>query len=341
MTNKNSWVIQATEEPSPLTPHLLDFEDYTDEDLELLFDSIAVEIKARRVMKETPLAMESAARNYQLAVSRNVPPGETMAWTQPQGAHDAYPKGWRVKHNDKIWFSTIPANVWEPGITGWTEDREDGGFPTWIQPLGAHDAYKLGDIVEYDGRLWISDADGNAWKPGEYGWIEYFLEPDGGYVFNPEQAPLWVRTAHGYPEGAYVMHGAFTWVSDVDDNQGEPGIEGWTQHVDPVEYMHAYTPEEAAPWESLEDGYPVDSYALHADKTWRSTIDNNLDEPGISEFWEEHVVEVVLPEWVRPTGGHDAYNIGDQVTFQGAAYESVIASNTWSPVEYPAGWKAL
>ena len=49
----------------------------------------------------------------------------------------------------------------------------------------------------------------------------------------------------------------------------------------------------------------------------------------------------VIPEWVQPTGGHDAYKIGDTVTFNGKTYESVINSNTWSPTDYPAGWKVL
>ena len=47
----------------------------------------------------------------------------------------------------------------------------------------------------------------------------------------------------------------------------------------------------------------------------------------------------VIPEWVKPTGGHDAYNTGDKVIFEGLVYESLIDSNTWSPTDYPAGWE--
>lgn len=46
----------------------------------------------------------------------------------------------------------------------------------------------------------------------------------------------------------------------------------------------------------------------------------------------------VIPDWVQPTGGHDAYNTGDQVQFEGAVYESLINANVWSPTAYPAGW---
>ena len=48
-----------------------------------------------------------------------------------------------------------------------------------------------------------------------------------------------------------------------------------------------------------------------------------------------------IPEWVQPTGMHDAYQIGDKVKFNGDTYESVIDNNNWSPTEYPAGWKKL
>jgi hypothetical protein len=47
------------------------------------------------------------------------------------------------------------------------------------------------------------------------------------------------------------------------------------------------------------------------------------------------------PEWVQPTGAHDAYQIGDRVMFKGAVYESKINANTWSPAVYPAGWRLI
>ena len=49
----------------------------------------------------------------------------------------------------------------------------------------------------------------------------------------------------------------------------------------------------------------------------------------------------VIPDWVQPTGAHDAYNIGDKVTYNGQVYESLINGNTWSPTAYPAGWKLI
>lgn len=46
---------------------------------------------------------------------------EFPEWKQPAGAHDAYAKGDKVKHNGKKWESTADANVWEPGVYGWNE----------------------------------------------------------------------------------------------------------------------------------------------------------------------------------------------------------------------------
>ena len=48
-----------------------------------------------------------------------------------------------------------------------------------------------------------------------------------------------------------------------------------------------------------------------------------------------------IPDWVQPTGAHDAYQTGDKVRFEGSIYESVIDANVWSPIEYAQGWLKL
>ena len=35
----------------------------------------------------------------------------------------------------------------------------------------------------------------------------------------------------------------------------------------------------------------------------------------------------VIPEWVQPTGSHDAYNVGDKVIYEGQVYECIIDNN--------------
>lgn len=48
-------------------------------------------------------------------------------WVQPTGAHDAYPKGAHVMHGGIEWVSDLDANVWEPGVSGWTQVGGDAG----------------------------------------------------------------------------------------------------------------------------------------------------------------------------------------------------------------------
>lgn len=45
--------------------------------------------------------------------------------------------------------------------------------------------------------------------------------------------------------------------------------------------------------------------------------------------------------WSQPTGAHDAYNIGDIVSYNGILYESLINGNVYSPEAYPAGWRII
>lgn len=51
--------------------------------------------------------------------------------------------------------------------------------------------------------------------------------------------------------------------------------------------------------------------------------------------------EEEFPDWVQPTGGHDAYNIGDKVTYNELHWESAIDANVWSPDALPSGWNQL
>lgn len=51
------------------------------------------------------------------------------------------------------------------------------------------------------------------------------------------------------------------------------------------------------------------------------------------------LTEEGYPVWSQPTGGHDAYNTGDIVQYNGKLYKSLIDGNVWSPDTYPQGWK--
>ena len=120
---------------------------------------------------------------------------------------------------------------------------DESGYPLWAQPSGAHDAYNVGDIVNYNGKLYKSTINGNVWAPDVY--------PAG-----------WELVESTGPEP-------------------EPG--GGEEEPEPPEY----------------------------------------------------------PEFVQPTGAHDAYNVGDRVTYNGKVYESTMNGNVWAPDAYPAGWKEV
>lgn len=45
------------------------------------------------------------------------------------------------------------------------------------------------------------------------------------------------------------------------------------------------------------------------------------------------------PEWVQPTGSHDAYAKDDKVTHNGKKWVSTVDSNVWEPGVY--GWEEL
>ena len=67
---------------------------------------------------------------------------------------------------------------WTPEATPALYDAfglDEQGYPVWVQPSGAHDAYNAGDIVDYNGTLYKSLIDGNTWAPDAYpqGWEEY------------------------------------------------------------------------------------------------------------------------------------------------------------------------
>lgn len=45
-------------------------------------------------------------------------------WVQPLGASDAYNKGDVVSHKGELYTSDVDANVWEPGVYGWSKKAE-------------------------------------------------------------------------------------------------------------------------------------------------------------------------------------------------------------------------
>ena len=47
------------------------------------------------------------------------------------------------------------------------------------------------------------------------------------------------------------------------------------------------------------------------------------------------------PQYIQPTGAHDAYNTGDKITYNGKKYICKMDGCVWSPDVYPAGWEEV
>ena len=93
----------------------------------------------------------------------------------------------------------------------------------------------------------------------------------------------------------------------------------------------------------LAEQNPVKTYDVEGelDRVWVelrriASIVDSMPEPTPEPEPSEDV-----PDWVQPTGAHDAYQKGDKVRYNGDVYESLIDGNVWSPDAYPAGWQKL
>ena len=83
-----------------------------------------------------------------------------------------------IKPNTTIWEHFLPQET-PSEYEDMTKKfpKEDGSYPDWVQPMGSEDAYKIGDIVQHQEKLWVctlGNADGkNTWEPSVYGWEIY------------------------------------------------------------------------------------------------------------------------------------------------------------------------
>ena len=137
----------------------------TDDELRTTVMVASDEIEKRRKKARIPEQMKAMNEEFLKADGRG--PGEP--WAQPEGAHDAYPKDWPVTHSGKEWLSEVEVNVWEPGVSGWRQKVEEGAAPAeFVQPTGAHDAYDKDEAVTFEGSVYVSKVDNNAYSPTAY-----------------------------------------------------------------------------------------------------------------------------------------------------------------------------
>ena len=121
---------------------------------------------------ETTQAEEEILRNLQILQNHA---GTTVIngrpWAQPTGAHDVYPLGSTVVHEEHLWESDHPFNMWEPGTGDLWTDRGEAStpdplpldvYPTW----GPGIAVKVGDLYAHQGGILYTAIQAHTTEPG-------------------------------------------------------------------------------------------------------------------------------------------------------------------------------
>lgn len=138
-----------------------DLKILTDQELAALQKDVANEIQRRML----PAQMNTLNRAY--LKSTGIEDG--AEWQRPNGAHNAFPTGFRVTYDGKDWESLVDGNVWEPPMN-WREIVPAGEIAAWKRPTGVQAGYKAGDVVTHAGMVWTSDEDNNVFEPSVRAW---------------------------------------------------------------------------------------------------------------------------------------------------------------------------
>ena len=142
-------------------------------------------------------------------------------------------------------------------------------------------------------------------------------------------------------------------------NSGDYELEALLSRIDTMFVREKITEEQEVELIRLarENADPVNSYAplqkrvdalytemdslrgiLGALEDRIEKLENDGTEPEESEFPEEPTEQEEWPRYVQPTGAHDAYNIGDKITYNGEHYICTMNGCVWAPDVYPSGW---
>ena len=76
---------------------------------------------------------------------------------------------------------------------------------------------------------------------------------------------------------------------------------------------------------------------IHTLQARVTALEDGIVEPGETPADDSES----FPEFVQPTGAHDAYQQGQGITWNGQRYRSLIDANVWSPDVYPQGWELV
>lgn len=98
--------------------------------------------------------------------------------------------------------------------------------------------------------------------------------------------PEWIA-GQAYTAGYKVQHGGKLWRCLQDHTSQD----GWEPDIAPSMWAKVLIPDETVipEWEQPDstNPYSAGDKVTHNGKTWVSTIDNNVWEPGTVEYWKE------------------------------------------------------
>lgn len=129
-------------------------------------------------------------------------------------------------------------------------------------------------------------------------------------------------------------------------NAGGCGLADLTERIETMYVMGELTEDEMKQLleQAQDNAKPDDSYAPLADRVkaveeWETIIEERLNklESGSSTDLGKPGDE--WPEYKQPTGAHDAYRVGDKITYNGKHYTCVLAGCVCPPDIYPQGWQ--
>lgn len=99
-------------------------------------------------------------------------------------------------------------------------------------------------------------------------------------------------------------------------------------------------------WSGDRITYKMNDRLMYNDKFYKVLQDHTSQSDWTPDTASSLYVEIAdpsneYPEFVQPSGAHDAYAKGDSVTFEGKHYISLIDANVYSPTAYPTGWSLV
>ena len=115
--------------------------------------------------------------------------------------------------------------------------------------------------------------------------------------------------------------------------RGDYDLTAMLQNIDRYHIEGKLTDEDRESLYALarEGAQPVYDYAAEIEAIWAAIHALQGQAPDPDEW----------PEFVQPTGAHDAYGVGAQVTYNGQRYRCKLANCVWSPDAYPDAWELV